>query len=564
MDEETKTPLRHNAGWRSWPKKCIQVLALLLSYVGRGCKKLFAPVRRLVKKVFTAPRKVRQMNRDRQENRFPEAENAIVRLLLFFRGNLPHLGAMLQERVLRRRKRSAQGSGRVRSRMEALQMPPLAFLGGALVIALAAAGISFYTVGTAVSYDGTDLGVVSGRKAVRQAVAELEDTTRQTLDRSDYAVNDQLLTSRLKLTLRREVEDGEVLRDKLMDKVGLIDYGYVLYVNEEPVAATGFAGALEQLLEQMKMGYVTADTVSCEFAEQVEVRREYVDRQYMMNLGYIAQRLNATRTAEITHTVTADDTWEGIAAAYNLTAESLLEKNPGYNISELREGDVLTVAQAQSYLTVVDVERQASVQDVPYEITYQDDPDMYQGDYEIISPGAFGKADVTANVTYVNGTESSRQTVASTVLIAPVTEVQRRGTLERPSWLPTGEFHWPCYGTITSYFGYRSVDTPGATSYHEALDIANGYGTPIYASDGGTVTYSGWQGGTGYTVVIDHGNGFQTLYGHNNSLAVDAGDHVYQGQLIAYMGSTGISSGPHCHFSIIRNGTYVDPLNYLS
>ena len=79
----------------------------------------------------------------------------------------------------------------------------------------------------------------------------------------------------------------------------------------------------------------------------------------------------------------------------------------------------------------------------------------------------------------------------------------------------------------------------------------------------GTVIASGWQGGLGYAVTIDHGNGFQTIYGHNSSLLVKVGDHVYKGQQIARMGSTGISTGNHCHFAVKYYGTYVDPLNYL-
>ena len=108
----------------------------------------------------------------------------------------------------------------------------------------------------------------------------------------------------------------------------------------------------------------------------------------------------------------------------------------------------------------------------------------------------------------------------------------------------------------------RSKDFTGSRAW-EALDIANSYSTAIYAADGGTVTLAGWYGGLGYCVKIDHGNGFVTTYGHNSSLLVSVGQHVYKGQQIARMGSTGISSGPHCHFAVTRNGTLVDPLNYL-
>ena len=128
-----------------------------------------------------------------------------------------------------------------------------------------------------------------------------------------------------------------------------------------------------------------------------------------------------------------------------------------------------------------------------------------------------------------------------------------------------GGYIWPVTTSkrVTSPFGKRNTGIKGASTYHEAIDIANSYGTPIYASDGGTVTYSGWRGGYGYLVIIDHGNGYQTYYGHNSSLVVSVGEHVYKGQQIARMGSTGVSSGNHCHFGILINGTFVNPLNYL-
>ena len=225
---------------------------------------------------------------------------------------------------------------------------------------------------------------------------------------------------------------------------------------------------------------------------------------------------------------------------------------------------MLTISRAVPYLTVVNVERQSYLQDVAYSVEYVDDPDMYEGDYEVLSKGVYGKADITANVTVINGTETAREVVSSVTLKEPVAERQARGTKERPTWFPTGSFRWPCYGVITSYFGGRNTGISGASSYHEAIDIANSYGTPIYAADGGTVIYSGWNGGLGYCVKIDHGNGFITWYGHNSDLYVSVGDHVYKGQTIAAMGSTGISSGSHCDFRIQRNGTMVSMISMKS
>jgi murein DD-endopeptidase MepM/ murein hydrolase activator NlpD len=126
-------------------------------------------------------------------------------------------------------------------------------------------------------------------------------------------------------------------------------------------------------------------------------------------------------------------------------------------------------------------------------------------------------------------------------------------------------FIWPVStgGTITSEYGYRTSPTAGASSNHKGIDIGCGYGDAIVAAAAGTVTFAGYGGSGGNYVMIDHGNGITTMYLHNSSLAVSAGQTVSQGQTIAYAGSTGISTGTHCHFSVLVNGNYANPHNYL-
>ena len=119
-------------------------------------------------------------------------------------------------------------------------------------------------------------------------------------------------------------------------------------------------------------------------------------------------------------------------------------------------------------------------------------------------------------------------------------------------------FVWPVLGPVTSPFGWRWG------RMHEGIDIAAASGTPIGASAAGTVIYAGWLGGYGNVVVIDHGGGISTTYGHQSSLAVGNGSYVAQGQTIGYVGSTGHSTGPHLHFEVRLNGVPQDPLGYLS
>ena len=116
---------------------------------------------------------------------------------------------------------------------------------------------------------------------------------------------------------------------------------------------------------------------------------------------------------------------------------------------------------------------------------------------------------------------------------------------------------WPVSGPVTSPFGWRWG------RMHEGIDIATGYGTPIGAAAGGTVIYCGWMGGYGNLVVIDHGGGLATAYGHQSAIAVGCGQYVGRGQTIGYVGSTGHSTGPHLHFEVRINGSPVDPLGYL-
>lgn len=127
----------------------------------------------------------------------------------------------------------------------------------------------------------------------------------------------------------------------------------------------------------------------------------------------------------------------------------------------------------------------------------------------------------------------------------------------------TGQFMWPCNGPITSYYGWRTHPIFGTTKYHSGMDIAVDSGTPIHAADSGTIVYSGWLGGYGNCVMIDHGGGLVTLYAHNSALNVGEGQYVSKGTVVAYAGSTGYSTGPHCHFEVRLHGELTEPLNYL-
>jgi hypothetical protein len=188
---------------------------------------------------------------------------------------------------------------------------------------------------------------------------------------------------------------------------------------------------------------------------------------------------------------------------------------------------------------------------------YIDDDERYE-DYEfVITPGAAGLRKVTANSVYVNGSFSTNEPISYEVIRPAVAAHMIRGTRKLPASIGSGRFIRPAVGgVISSPFG------PRWGRMHEGVDINIKY-APVYAAGDGKVVYTGTKGGYGVAVIIDHGDGFETLYGHLSRFSVKAGEEVHKGQRIATSGNTGRSTGAHLHFEVRVNGTPRNPLDYL-
>ncbi len=501
--------------------------------------------------------------REKQADHFPESDRLPVQLLLLVWGQLPMAGSRLREKLLGHRKRNIHSTHRIHTWFENHRIHPVAYVGGACALVSVAIFFSVYTVGTTMSYDGEVVAAISSKAEAEVIRSSLEKVTARTLGQN-FTIDDDLVHYSTGLLRRKDVVDEQTFEEELSDEIGLVTHGYSLYINGERLGATTYEGALEELLEQLQAAAINEDTISCTFAEDVEIREEYVPTDEIMNLGYLAETLYSTKSAEVTYTVQKGDTWSQIANKHGLTSRELLALNPGYDIDKLQIGEILTLSASVPYLTMTVVQREHYTEDIPYEIEYTPTDSMWRGDYKVTSPGEYGAADVVANVTYVNGEEVERTVLSSVTLRNPVTEQQLQGTKARPTWTPTGTFRWPVNGRITSRFGHRSSPGGIGSRNHKGIDIGAPRGTAVCASDGGTVTYAGWMGGYGYVVIINHnGTGYETLYAHNSKLLVSVGQHVYKGQQIAKVGSTGNSTGNHCHFEVRYHGVTKNPLNYI-
>ncbi len=249
----------------------------------------------------------------------------------------------------------------------------------------------------------------------------------------------------------------------------------------------------------------------------------------------------------IYYTVQNGDTISTIAHRFGLTVNTILWANNLSSLSLIRPGDNLTILPASGILyTVKSGDTAAKIAakygiDAAEILSTNNIGDSLKAGQKIILPGArkISEQPAVARVT----TQSGLSVIKDLIQSAPV----KSGT---------GKMAWPTVGyTITQYFSWR----------HTGVDIANHIGTPIYAADAGVVEIAqgGYNGGYGNTIVINHGGGRKTRYGHASKLFVKVGDEVEKGENIAAMGSTGRSTGPHLHFEVLINGVRVNPLNYI-
>lgn len=470
----------------------------------------------------------------------------------------------LRDRLELTRRRAAEVFHRLDSRNAGRRLlGPVVFLAASAAIGAALVIATVYTPSYVVSVDGVEVGVVREQSEFERAEARVEARAAEILGRP-YAL-DHEIAYEFALTEKDALTPVSQFETYLFDQVGEVMKTYVLKVNGQFIGAAADEAQLTAMLSAIKAPYETEFTTSAEFVEDVAITREYTPSDVEQDLAEMRGVLTANTTGETTYEVKKGDTFMQLAFDNGMTMEEMEALNPEVDINRLYIGQILNVKEVIPFLSVKTTESRTYTEAIPAPVEEIKDDGMYQGESRVVTSGAEGMAQVTADVTYVNGVEKGRDVLESVTLTEPVTKVVAVGTKERPSWLPNGYFIWPAYGTITSSFGYRYIF--GSYSYHSGIDIAVPYGSSVKAADGGTVIFSGTGTGSSWSygnyIIIDHGNGKQTYYAHNSSLLVRAGDKVYQGQVIAKAGSTGRSTGSHCHFQVKINGSDVNPLSYL-
>lgn len=300
------------------------------------------------------------------------------------------------------------------------------------------------------------------------------------------------------------------------------------------------------------------EIVDVSIKEHVETKKKLVSPDELLTKDEMKQVLKEGTLKKKEYEIREGDCLSCVADKFDMTTEELLKNNPGLTENSLLKiGDKLDVTSKEPKLTVLSREKVRKVEKIDYGIEYRESDSMFKGETKVIREGKEGKKQVTYDITKENGIEIGRKVIGNEILSEPVDKIVVRGTKVIAS-RGSGRFAWPTNGgRISSGYG------PRWGKFHKGIDIASASSRTIKAADNGRVVQAGWNGDYGKSVIIDHGNGYETLYGHLSSISVTEGQVVEKGQKIGVMGSTGDSTGVHLHFEVIRNGRSVNPLNFV-
>ncbi|WP_042478419.1 M23 family metallopeptidase [Bacillus ndiopicus] len=353
-----------------------------------------------------------------------------------------------------------------------------------------------------------------------------------------------------------------------------------LKVNGETIAYVENEEALEQVVKQLKLQYVTEEELEAlnqpttaqlpvlqddetrvvEVSLSAEVAGEETKAKpnEILKVDEAVQFLQTGMLEQQKYAIQSGDVLGSIAKEHSLTIAELMELNPGIDESTvLQIGQELNVTVNKPFVTVKVIEEKFKVEAIEHAKIVEEDATMLKGEKVVKQEGADGKKEVTYLITSENGKRTDRAVTTENIVSEPSSRVVVVGTKVIPS-RGTGTFAWPTNGGyISSHMGSRWGEL------HRGIDIARPSNYTIKAADNGVVTFTGWDGTYGNKIVVNHNNGYETIYAHLSQIDVTVGQVVAQGSAIGVMGSTGNSTGTHLHFEVHENGSLVNPLSYL-
>lgn len=423
------------------------------------------------------------------------------------------------------------------------------------------------------------IGAVTSQEKIDAIIKEKnEEASLQYSDFSIEAGSNITVVSEQVFTV---AVNEEATVEKLVNALEVEADAHAFMVDGNPVAYLKDASDYEKTINLLKLQYVSQQEldalnsgnkteqmpltennqtriIEVSLLETVTGEEAKVNPQEILTPEQAVELLKSGTLEKEVYHVKQGDVLGSIAKAHGLKLKELLALNPGVSETSLLKIDQpLNVTVAKPLVTVKVVMEKFKVENIDFKKITENDSNMLKGESKVKQEGKAGQKEVLYTITSESGVRTDKQVTNEVVTAEPVDYIEVIGTKVIPS-RGTGTFSWPTVGGyISSHMGTRW----GA--YHRGIDIARPSNYTIKAADNGVVTFTGWDGSYGNKIVINHNNGYETIYAHLSSIGVSVGQVVAQGSKIGVMGSTGNSTGTHLHFEVHKNGALVNPLAVL-
>ncbi len=401
----------------------------------------------------------------------------------------------------------------------------------------------------------TELGYVTDKQFAEKCVDNINAEFAQ------YVSGEDIISAKITyvpaIIRRNAFTDVSVVYENIKSTSDVMVQAYAVEVDDIAFAALEDKTQADKILTEIASIYKTDENTQVSFKEDVRVVYEYVPSVIVMESADALERLQGFTTLYNSVTVDKKIAFSDFAADNGLEVEYLQSLNPEVG-KYIKPSQNVVIPVWKPIITVMTTDNISYETTVPFEEQVTEDASIYEGSEKVIQAGANGIIAVTEKIERANGAIVNQTVIKSEVIAEPVMQMRAIGTKERPAHVGTGSFMRPYYGNVSSRFGSRR------SGNHTGVDICGTVGDPIVAADNGTVIFSGWSGGYGKVIKIDHNNGYVTYYAHCNSLLAEVGDVVEKGQTIATLGSTGNSTGPHVHFEVRYNDEVQNPMNYVN
>ena len=419
--------------------------------------------------------------------------------------------------------------------------------------------------GINVEYNGKNLGIISEE-------SEFDEAAKEVQKRISYVDSNEYIEFSPKFSLKIISEDDsfmntQQLANKMLSESNkeLAD-AYGIYVDGQFIGAVRDKNKVADTMTKNLLNYkVDGEIRDMCYSKSIDYVEGIYLTESVISENEAIKKLTAKNYSTESYVVQKSDSIVSVCQKYNMTEEKFKELNPSLDEEKsLVPGTVIKVLEAESFIPIQYIRELETTSFIDYETIEVETSEINLGRSELLVKGSRGEKQNKIEVTYIDGVERSRKTLSSVITKEPTVEQIGIGTYTaKPASSDTvltgsGKFAWPVDGGFIS-------DPFISDRNHKGMDIAAPAGTDIYAAGDGVVVASGWNtGGYGYFVMIDHLDGYETLYGHCSGLYVVEGQTVTRGQLIAAVGTTGDSTGNHCHFEVRESGMCLNPANFVN